>query len=358
MTKYEVGPIRPPSEASSLIVRVTRNCPWNRCTFCPVYKGQDYEQRAVSEVLEDIKKNAPRVQASKRPYKSVFLQDEDPMGLPTADLIPILIELRKNYPTISKITTYARTASLIKKSPDEIRELYEAGLTRIHRGLETGYNPLLRFVKKGTTAKLQIKGGRRVKEAGMELSEYVMPGLAGDLIFDKQPAWRNHAIETANVLNEINPDFIRLRTLSIYPGDVSWNRHKQEGVSRLTDQDIAKEIYLFIENLNGITSTIKSDHRLNLLWELRGKLPRDKNKMLALIDQYLSMKPIDQYAFRIGALLGGPATLDRFAAANGVQLITDDTKPASGKKTEGIETEENEYASLENLVQALLTMVV
>ena len=290
MLPYEMGPIRPPSEAYSLLIRVDRNCHWNRCEFCPVYKHETHEPRPVSEVLDDIRNAAPAYEASLGiTFKTAFLQDADPIKLPTSDLVLILTELRKSFPAITRVTTYARSASLAKKPVEELKELRDAGLTRIHCGFETGYDALLRYMKKGASAKIQIKGGKKVKDAGIELSEYYMPGLGGDLCLEEQPTWKRHAEESARVLNEIDPDFIRMRTLGIPPFGPLWQKFQKGEFKRLSDLDIVKEIHYFIETLEGISSQVKSDHSSNALMELEGKLPEDKERMLAIAESYLKM---------------------------------------------------------------------
>jgi len=360
---YEIGPIRPPSESDSLLVRVTRGCSWNRCGFCKSYQGQQYGQRPVREIVEGIQVYAPQLQEERgRLFTSAFIQDADPIAIPTKDLAYILTKLKGNFSAIARITTYARSTSLVKKSPAEMKELHEAGLTRIHRGVESGYDPLLRYMQKGATAESHIEAGKRVKDSGIELSDYVMPGLGGNLFLENQPAWKNHALETARVINEVNPDYIRLRTLVICPKTALWDKSKHEGFLRLFDQDIAREISIFIENLTEITSQIESDHKSNVLLELNGKLPQDKDKMLALVDRYLSMKPIEQYSFRIGALLGGPATLDEFKNNGGIQQAFDRLGSMLGRqiKLNLNAFEENERANLrlEDVVQGLMTGII
>ena len=172
MTPYEIGPFRPPSEAGSLLVRVTRNCPWNKCEFCPLYKADSYETRPVNEVLEELESRSNIDFLKRREYNTAFLQDADSIRMPTSDLIEILKKIKELYPKITRITTYARADSLTKKSVEELKELHDAGLTRIHRGLETGYDALLKYMKKGATAKLQIEGGLKVKQAEISLSDY------------------------------------------------------------------------------------------------------------------------------------------------------------------------------------------
>lgn len=228
----------------------------------------------------------------------VFLQDANSLLVKTADLVEILDYLHEKLPSIQRITSYARARTLAKKSVAELQELRAAGLSRIHIGMETGYDPLLQYMKKGVTAKEQIQAGRNVVESGISLSEYVMPGLGG-----KQ--WsREHAAETARVLNQINPDFIRLRTLYVRQNMPLYSKVESGEFVRLSDDQVASEIKLFIASLNGIHSTVMSDHILNLLEEVQGKLPEEREKMLEVIDHYLSLPAEERLLYRVGRRLG------------------------------------------------------
>jgi radical SAM superfamily enzyme YgiQ (UPF0313 family) len=236
--------------------------------------------------------------------KNVFLQDGDNLILKTGQLIEILKDLKEAFPSIERITTYSRAKTVSKKGMEELQDLFRAGLSRIHIGLETGYNPLLQYMKKGVTAEEHINAGRKVKESGISLSEYVILGLGG------RGMWREHATETAKVLNEINPDFIRVRTLKVLK-TMPLHEKLDEGEFILSsDDEIVGEERLFIENLEGITSTFVSDHILNLLEEVEGKLPEEKGKMLALIDRYLVLSQEEKADFRLGRRAGVYRSVD------------------------------------------------
>ncbi len=329
---YELGPIRPPNEARSLLLRLTRNCPWNQCLFCPVYKHRKFSMRSVAEIKDDIRaaaKIAAEIRAESRRlgfegdvndqvvssifnqagfgdnYRSIaawlyyrtdacFLQDADNLIMKTGDLVEVLEFLRKKFPQIKRVTTYSRSRTVIRKSVDALKLIRQAGLDRIHIGLETGYDPLLKLMKKGVSSAQQIEAGKRVLEAGMELSEYVMPGLGG------QEMWREHAIETARVLNQINPHFIRLRSLRI-PRRVPLHAKLEDGTFTMqTDDMLAEEMKVFIETLDNITSTLASDHIMNLLEEVSGKLPEEKEKMLGVIREYQQLPDTDRLIYRAG----------------------------------------------------------
>ncbi|MFH1506495.1 MAG: radical SAM protein [archaeon] len=302
---YETGPYRPPNEGRSLLIRVNRNCSWNRCSFCPLFKEASYEERPVEEILADVDTAAKHYEELGRMPKTGFLQDADPLSMKTDDLVKVLRRIRERFPNMERITAYARSSTLANRPVDEWRELREAGLTRVHRGLESGYDPLLRYMQKGATARTHIIGGQRVKQGGVELSDYVMPGLGGNLELEPgKPTWKEHALETARVLNEINPDYIRLRTLAIDPESPLAEKEANEGYRRLSDPEIMQEIRLFIESLQVTETELESVHTVNILMEVGGKLPEDKEKMFVSIDRYLAMPTQDQLFFRLGVFLG------------------------------------------------------
>lgn len=331
---FELGPIRPPSEAYSLLIRATRNCPWNRCQFCPIYKGRKFELRSVEEIIKDIEAakaisegikeiawktgygnkvlEVAAILSGQPQYgqcvyhvalwlgtggKSAFLQDSNTLIMRTPELRQVIAFLRKTFPSLNRVTTYGRSHTAARKSLAELKELKDAGLDRIHMGLETGYDPLLAYMEKGCTAKNHIEGGKKVKESGISLCEYVMPGLGG------QKMSQEHARETARVLNEIDPDYIRLRSLHITPTMPLWTKLQDGDFKLQTEDEIIKEVAVFIENLQ-VTSYLTSDHTLNLLMEVEGKMPEDKGKCLNIINQYLSLTDEERLNFNFGKRAG------------------------------------------------------
>jgi radical SAM superfamily enzyme YgiQ (UPF0313 family) len=163
---YEQGVIRPPSEASSLLIRVTRNCPWNQCLFCPAYKGVKFSKRTVEEVKQDIDSMADELSGYSG-LRTAFLQDADSLVLPVDDLVAILDYLKEKFPEINRITTYARARTLSHKSVDDLKRIKQAGLTRIHTGMESGSERVLQMIKKGMTPEEVVTGGTHVMEAGI-----------------------------------------------------------------------------------------------------------------------------------------------------------------------------------------------
>jgi len=182
----------------------------------------------------------------------------------------------------------------MRKTVEELQALRVAGLSRIHIGLESGSDNVLKFIRKGVTAAEHIDAGRKVKEAGISLSEYVIPGLGGKKLSQE------HALETARVLNAINPDFIRLRTLRVVAGAGLDEKKASGEFEPLSDEEIVREIRLMVEHLEGIESYFVSDHILNLLEEVEGKLPEDKPKMLAVMDRFLALPFEKKCNFRLG----------------------------------------------------------
>ena len=339
---FEQGPIRPPNEARSLLLRVTRNCPWNQCLFCPVYKGQKFSLRTVEEIKMDIQAardiaddikalswkvgekgliTNPVVSAilnnnHSYSYQSVamwlyygtgecFLQDADNFIMKTRDFVEILQFLREKFPDLTRVTTYSRSRTVSRKSLSEIKEIKGVGLDRVHIGLESGCDKILKFVKKGVTADRHIDAGKKVVESGMSLSEYIMPGLGGEAM------WKEHAVETARVLNQINPHYIRLRSLRVPVHVPLYQKLVNGEFKMLTDDQVVEEIKLFIETLdNNITSTITSDHIMNLLEEVKGKLPEDKKNMLYVIKKYQDLSESERLIYRIGRRGGAYSSTD------------------------------------------------
>jgi radical SAM superfamily enzyme YgiQ (UPF0313 family) len=279
----------------------------------------------------------------------VFLQDGNSLMVKTGDLVEILNYLREKFPSIQRITSYARARTMARKTVEELKEIRKAGLSRIHIGMETGYDPLLQYMKKGVTAKEQVTGGKNVVEAGISLSEYVMPGLGGERW------WREHAVETAKVLNQINPDFIRFRTLYVRQNMPLYQKVEKGEFVRPSDDQIVSEIRLFLETLDGIRSTVVSDHILNLLEEVQGKLPQDKEKMLQVIDRYLAWPAEQRFRFRVGRRLGYLRNLDDLEDLNLRLRINHTIEEVRGslpeeKAGDSQEIEKEIYSLMENYI--------
>ncbi len=375
--RYEIGPIRPPNEAYSLLVRFTRNCPWGQCAFCYSYKGKRFEKRSVAEIKEDIDIirairddilalswkqgfggamndgliNFIFSTPSYNEYyksvaiwlyfggKNVFIQDANSLAMKPADFIEALRYLKEKFPSIDRVTSYARSRTIAKRlTVSDLAGMKEAGLTRLHVGLESGNDFLLKYIKKGVTKEEHIAAGKKVKESGIELSEYVVLGLGG------RKWWKEHATETADALNRINPDFIRLRTLKVLP-NVPLHEKVESGDFEIQHEEeiLVEERYL-IERLEGITSYVKSDHILNLLEEVDGKLPEDKERMLSVINEYLSLNEEQRLIYRFGRRAGMYRSIDD---------LMDELTYLRIKKTIN-EIEQREPGSIEKTLSLLL----
>lgn len=349
---FEMGPIRPPSEGQdrSLMIRATRNCPWNRCLFCTSYKGQKFGYRSVDEIKQDIDTAAALANEMKAASwraglggqvndtvvglvfrgnpqiyndnsadeqermarvqclvtvarwlasgaRTVFLQDGNTPVMRTPELVAVLTYLKQTFPAVERVTSYGRAKTAAHKSLEEWKAIKQAGLSRLHVGLESGCDEVLQFMDKGVTAQEQVAGGRKVVESGISLSEYVMPGLSGRRWSEK------HARDTAWVLNQISPNFIRLRSLIVRQGSLLHDKLLAGEFEVLPEDDVIAELRLFVESLD-CNSYLASDQMSNLLWEVEGKLPQDKAKVLAIIDAYLKLEPLKRMQVRLERRLG------------------------------------------------------
>jgi radical SAM superfamily enzyme len=295
MTDFEQGPIRPPSEAASMLVRVSRNCPWNRCAFCPVYKNRKFSLRSVKEVLADL--DAMQEMYGDAPA-TVFLQDANPLLTKPGDLVKIVEGIRERFPKVTRITAYARSHTLARRKLEDLKMIRRAGLNRIHVGMESGCDAVLSLVSKGSTRAEQIEGGRRAKQAGFELSEYIMPGLGGKE-FSKE-----HADDSASALVKIEPDFIRLRTTAVIPGTPLAELQEQGKFVALSELELVEETRRFLAGLAGLNTRLESDHMLNLLMELRGDLPADLERLVGICDEFLVLPKDEQLKFVMARRLG------------------------------------------------------
>jgi len=289
LPKYSMPLYRPPSEADSLLIQVTLGCPHNRCTFCPMYKGIPFRTRPEEEVLAEI--DAVGEHYGDR-VRTVFLPDGNTIVLKTAKLLPILKRLKQKLPKLERITCYGSARFILRKTVQDLIRLREAGLSRIHMGIESGDENTLVKIQKGASPEEMIEAGRRVREAGIEISEYVLVGIAGP---ERSGI---HAQESARVLNAIEPTFIRLRTFVPAQGTPLFDEYEQGKFTLMTAHQCLEEIKILVENLQGSTRLV-SDHISNYA-DVSGTLPKDKATILARIDACLAT---DEGDFR-GSLFG------------------------------------------------------
>jgi len=276
---------RPPSEANSLLVQATIGCPWNKCTFCMVYKkGPKFKIRPVKEIKEDILWAKKKYGSS---VKTVFFPSGNTIIMKTDDFVEILKYTRKLFPYLKRITIYGSSQYIVQKGLADLKKIAKAGLSRIHVGLESGDDEILQHVKKGSTAAVQVDAGELIKNAGIELSEYVVLGLGG------KKRSKKHIAGTMHVLNKINPDFIRIRTFLPKRHTPILEEIKTGKFQILSPHEVLRETYDLISGLE-VTSKVVSDHYTNYV-QISGKLPEDKDQMLREIEQAMEQ---DESSFR------------------------------------------------------------
>ena len=333
---FETGVYRPPSEggSNSLLVRLTRNCPWNHCTFCGMYKSERFQVRPVAEIKQDIDamaavrddlaafsrrcgdggeitRNAAIALIGRHPHlnhhqgfamfyhwllsggKTVFLQDANSLIMKTDQLVDVLAYLRNTFPSIVRVTSYARSKTVVQKSLDDLKAIRRAGLDRLHVGLESGDDAVLKKIRKGATAEIHINGGKKALAAGFQLSEYWMPGLGG------QNRWQDHARNTARVLSQIDPHYIRSRPFRPWPGTPMAREMAGQTFEMLTPGEQLRELRLTMQELS-VNGRVCFDHAGNHWKNRRGQLlfthsyegyqfPQEKQAVLDLIDDGLEV---------------------------------------------------------------------
>lgn len=280
---YDFPPYRPPNEAASALIRASRGCPWNKCLFCTMYKALKFKPRPVEAVKKDIDKAAEIYKGA----KSVFIADSD--SLVMKDIEKIIRHIKLHFPDADRITSYARAKTLMKLGSERLKRIRKAGLIRVHVGLESGDKKTLEFMQKGVTPEEIIAGGRAAKEAGLELSFYILVGAGG------KDRLEEHAVESARVCNEVNPDFIRLRTLVVQRGSLLEEKMISGDYKPTSPLEKLKEVKTLIENLEVNQCELASDHFTNNIWVdntvvyrgVYGMLPEEKQGMLDILDHTL-----------------------------------------------------------------------
>ena len=326
---FRIGPIRPPSEANSLLLQVTNGCTWNRCKFCQLYRHTKFKAYSADSIKADIDNMVYQAQVVER-YRNhdgtwdidglnrklmegtdderqclymmanwiiggaenVFLQDGNTTALSSGRLTDVLVYLRQAFPSIKRITSYGRAENLAKVSGEEFAELKAAGLDRIHSGFESGSDAVLKKVNKGVTQQQEITAGKNVKAGGIELSIYFMPGLGGRELSE------DNALGTAHVVNEVDPDFLRIRTAAVKPGTELYEDFVNGEFTLCSDDEKLMEIRTVIERAEGVETYLVSDHMINLLQDVEGSLKNDKSRMLGMIDRYLALPDMERRMYQ------------------------------------------------------------
>ncbi|MHA1784839.1 MAG: radical SAM protein [Candidatus Helarchaeota archaeon] len=286
--------IRPPVEAFSILIGVTEGCWWNNCRFCGVYKNwnsdppsliQPYQVRPLDEVLEEL-------EILKEYYgnfkNTIFLGGGSTMSAPTDYLIKVLNKIKELWPNIKKISSYAKNLDILRKTDDDLKRLHEAGLTICYMGLESGSRTILRLMKKGTTPENMIKAGKKLMRSGTKLSVYIILGLGGVKYTEE------HAIETAKVLNQMNPTIFRFRTLNLVPTAPLYKDWIEGKFEVVQPWGIVKEQLTIFENLNDeITSYVYNDHVSNYE-TFECQLPDEKMQVIKYLKARLKDESLKQ----------------------------------------------------------------
>lgn len=270
---YDTPVFRPPSEARSFILRVTRGCAHNKCTYCNMYRGVPFQILTDEEISRQI---ALAVMYGKESVRRVFLADGDALVLPTAKLLKILQALRENFPKLQRVASYAAPKDILRKSEEELRQLKAAGLQLLYYGMETGDDITLKAVNKGVNAAEAIEAGRRVTASGMKLSMMVILGLAG-----KEGSQR-HALETAKAINIIQPAMLSALCLMLYRGSELLNQFENGQFDPLSPQGLMEELHLMMQHIDlpqDKHCLFRSNHVSNYV-QLAGTLPKDKDRLL------------------------------------------------------------------------------
>lgn len=276
--RYEGNIFRPPSEAYSLLVQVTIGCTHNKCSFCSMYKDKKFRVRDPKEVIEDL-------QWARAHYSRVnrmFLCDGDALALSNERLLPILQHIRENFPECERVTVYGRATDALRKSDEEMRQLYEAGITMVYLGAESGSDKVLKDINKGETRQELIDGVKKIEACGMQASVTFISGLAG------KDGWEDHAVQTGTMITEMQPSYVGLLTLMIDP-DVPIAEEIRSGrLKLLSPEEVTAETMLMMKHINVTKKCVfRSNHASNYL-SLKGNLPEDKERMMDLMRKALS----------------------------------------------------------------------
>lgn len=276
---YQGNIFRPPSEANSILLQVTTGCSHNKCTFCGMYKGSRFSIKDDKTIMDDIDFAATHCRNQER----LFLCDGDALIIPQKRLIPIIKQIRKKLPWVTRIGTYANTKSIKMKSEDQLKELYDLGLTIAYMGLESGDDVTLASINKGADSKQMIDMGRKLRAAGMKLSITVLLGVAG---LERSHI---HAEKTGRVLSAIDPEFVGALSLMLTPNTPLFRDEEKGFFTLLGPEQMLEELFIMFSQTELSNGYFHANHASNYL-PIKAKLPQDKNKTLQLIEKALAGK--------------------------------------------------------------------
>lgn len=267
--EYEGMVYRPPSEAYSVIIQATIGCSHNKCTFCTMYKGDKFRIKKTDEIKKDI----DDLRSYYLHIRRVFLADGDALIIKTKELKEIIQYINEIIPECERIGIYASPTSVKLKTLEELKELKSIGLDIAYMGLESGNDEVLNKVNKGNTSEEIVEAGKKLRLAGISLSVTVISGLGG------KDLWRQHAIDSAKAINEMNPEYLGLLTLMVNPGTSLYDQVQSGQFSILTPIEVAEETLLLIEELDVDNCVFRSNHASNYV-SLSGTLNQDREKLI------------------------------------------------------------------------------
>lgn len=281
---YEGMIIRPPSEANSILLQVTVGCSRNKCTFCGTYRGERFRIKPDEVIMQDIEFAARNCRRQRR----VFLCDGDALIIPQKRLLQILVEIEKRLPWVTRVGVYANAKSLAMKTAEELAVLRAHGLGIAYMGLETGDDVTLKNINKGADSEKMIRMGRKVRAAGIKLSVTVLLGIAG------RERSADHARETGRVLSAIDPEYVGALSLMLIPGTELYDAHTAGRFELIEPAEMLAELRTMLAHTQLSRGLFHANHASNYL-PIKARLPRDKQEVLALIDNALagrvSLKP-------------------------------------------------------------------
>ncbi|MEN8119848.1 MAG: radical SAM protein [Bacteroidota bacterium] len=267
--EYDYPLFRPPSEANSLILQITSGCSWNKCAFCEMYSEKSFKIKDFEQIKKEIAGFKPVADK----INKIFLADGDAMVLKTEKLLKILDEINKTFPKVRRVSAYAKPKDLKSKSIEDLKKLKDSGLSLVYVGLESGDSELLDIINKGESYESSREGLIKSREAGIKSSVMILNGLGG------LNYWEQHALNSARLINEIQPEYLSTLVLSFPFGVDHYKKRFQAEFIEMNTLQLLKELYLFLENTNLQTTVFRSDHASNYL-VLKGVLSKDKNILL------------------------------------------------------------------------------
>ncbi|WLT32700.1 radical SAM protein [Geothrix sp. PMB-07] len=276
--RYDEPLFRPPSEADSFILQATLGCSWNACTYCAMYRDKQYRVRPLDDVLADITEAGGRFADLVR---HVFVADGDPLGMDMGHWEPILRALAQAFPRLRRVSTYATARNLLEKTPEELQRLRELGLSLLYIGPESGDDVTLRRIAKGATAAEHAEAARKAREAGMDQSLIFLLGAGG------RERSEEHARASGRLATAMDPKFLSTLTLTVVPG-TPISRLEDQGRFELPDvHELLQEQRWFVEEAQPSGAIFRSNHASSYL-PIGGRLPRDRDSILAAIDEALA----------------------------------------------------------------------